>query len=124
MFVKKPQNAAWRAYQIVIGYLALSFLSIWYWDLPKGPGIGAREMQRRCLGWDRWTPCPSFRGTDAGSRTDGVRTPTEWINTPNPYFAHLRLTDFEAGNGAQIAAFSQLESFLQAILYRLPMLGQ
>src|SRR3954451_17704033 len=37
VFVRKHQNAAWRAYQILVAFLALSFLSIWYWELPDGP---------------------------------------------------------------------------------------
>src|SRR5213076_3221556 len=38
-FAKKPQNAAWRAYQILLAYAAASLLCIWYFELPAGSNM-------------------------------------------------------------------------------------
>jgi ABC-type transport system involved in multi-copper enzyme maturation permease subunit len=80
VFVKKPANAAWRAYQVLIAYLALSMLSIWYFDLPAGR-------------WGIWY----FSGYMADAPLAlSPEPPFHFVclncfNAPNPYFAWDRL---------------------------------
>jgi ABC-type transport system involved in multi-copper enzyme maturation permease subunit len=99
VFVRKPQNAAWRAYQILVAFLALSFLSIWYWDLPDGPRKAAMA-----LGWQQ--AALAFQAARAsGQPMPVIAMPTpdltsfdrflDWINTANPYYAYSRLADLQ-----------------------------
>ncbi|HEY1378017.1 MAG TPA: ABC transporter permease [Gemmataceae bacterium] len=103
VFVKKPQNAAWRAYQVLVAFLALSLLSIWYWDLPDGPrnAAKAKVQQQAYIAWQTavargggwanalWTPTPDPEPTLFELTLD-------WFNTPNPYYARLRLADLQS----------------------------
>jgi ABC-type transport system involved in multi-copper enzyme maturation permease subunit len=84
---KKPQNASWRAYQLLLAYAALSALSIWFFDLPFG----------KATGWF-WAIGPAGRGVV--TPTVGFTPPTDpawWqicveaFNAGNPYFAYLRM---------------------------------
>lgn len=95
VFVHKHQNAAWRAYQCLVAFLALSFLTIWYFDLPEG---GSMWKARRAWA-TAWTG-PGFAVTFTGTLSiTPERTFSEWtldfINTPNPYYAHLRLAHLQ-----------------------------
>src|SRR4051812_1337080 len=105
--VRKPQNGAWRAYQVLVAFLALSFLSIWYWDLPDGPRKAKAPTMTL---WVKALGGPVTLNTTlpfaGGSFTLGTATPAyepplweralDWLNTPNSYFAHLRVADLQA----------------------------
>ncbi|HEX4591268.1 MAG TPA: ABC transporter permease, partial [Gemmataceae bacterium] len=93
VFVKKPQNAAWRAYQILVAYLALSLLSIWYWNLPGGIGnmVAARAWAKAMPG-AAIISVPSLRGGRVPPPAVGPQPELtvfehtlEWFNVPNPY---------------------------------------
>ncbi len=91
VFVRKPQQAAWRAYQILICYLALSFLSIWYWGLPDGPrntALGKLYL----AGWTAWVGMPA---PPAQHEPKLFERSLDWFNVANPYYAHQRLADFQ-----------------------------
>ena len=110
VFVRKPQQAAWRAYQILIAYFALSFLSIWYWDLPDGPRLArAKSRAQAYYGWQFssvFKPIGPFVPPPDSEPSLSERA-LEWLNVPNPYFAHLRLADLQLPNGPY---FAQLPS--------------
>jgi ABC-type transport system involved in multi-copper enzyme maturation permease subunit len=99
VFVRKPQTAAWRAYQCVVAYLALSFLSIWYFELPDGPRKAAIALaqQRAWLasqaittsGWP--IPVPTIP-TPVPTVTDRL---LDWLNAANPYYAYRRVEDLQ-----------------------------
>ena len=100
VFVRKHQNAAWRAYQILIAYMALSLLNIWYFELPDG-------LRQRARANTLGTAYSNWQINFAGGNLvpfvppDDVRLPLwaqalEWFNAPNPYFAHLELADLQA----------------------------
>jgi hypothetical protein len=87
VFTRKPQNAAWRAYQVVLAYALLSALSIWYWDLPLGRGM-------------TWGPTAGPGGRVLVTQVPTFSPPAdptlfqqslEAFNDANPYFAYLRL---------------------------------
>ena len=103
VFVRKPQMAAWRAYQILIGYLALSFLSIWYWDLPGG--VRAAAMAKKNP-WIFYTPGKAYYPYMMSGPTAYVPTvfdrSLDWFNVLNPYYAHLRLADDLQASGDTI----------------------
>src|SRR5262245_8353139 len=100
VFAKKPQNAAWRAYQIVLLYAGLSAVSIWGLDLPfQARFAGPRFMVVATLrgGW-MTVPAPV--------RPAPPLTPNqlfiESFNYANPYFAFLRLK-YEQATGTLLA---------------------
>jgi ABC-type transport system involved in multi-copper enzyme maturation permease subunit len=121
VLVKKPQNAAWRAYQVVLLYAALSALSIWYWELPyvsraatgltwlatvalpNPPATVTTSVAAPGTTWVT-TVAPQNVGVVSGRIMTGTFTftvnpqsPTtaetilEAFNSGNPYFAFLRL---------------------------------
>jgi ABC-type transport system involved in multi-copper enzyme maturation permease subunit len=95
---KKPQQGAWRAYQVLLVYAALSTLMIWYYDLPFGRGMA----------WG-WMTGPTGRpmmlprlGFSPPASPDLWQTLIEGFNVGNPYFAYLRL-QFEQSAGTPFA---------------------
>src|SRR5262249_26961263 len=86
VFVKKPQNAAWRAYQIVVLYAALSLWSIWYWQFPtRGPAAA-------WAGGGRVVFVPGGGTVVLGGVGRAPSPPlVAELNSANPYFAYLRL---------------------------------
>jgi ABC-type transport system involved in multi-copper enzyme maturation permease subunit len=101
LFTRKPQNAAWRAYQIILLYAALSLLSIWYWGLPAGsaPRATAAMMSLKQIGLSGFPPAPRFR-IPVPVRTDTEQV-VEWLSLPNPYYAYARLK-YEQDTGATL----------------------
>jgi ABC-type transport system involved in multi-copper enzyme maturation permease subunit len=104
VIVRKPQNAAWRAYQIVLGYAGLSLLSMWYWDLPvisrfAPPPVWAGRTMPAMI------PTPPGSGVATYVATLPPRTSAEIIlegfNSANPYFAFQRLK-FQQNLGAYL----------------------
>ena len=108
VFVRKPQMAAWRAYQILIAYFALSFLGIWYWDLPNGPRATALAKAQRqlAIAWAAGRPTLVVSGPTPDLEATTFEHFLEWFNIPNPYFAHLRLADFETSGSAPVVGLS------------------
>jgi ABC-type transport system involved in multi-copper enzyme maturation permease subunit len=92
VFVRKHQNAAWRAYQILIVYLALSFLSIWYYDLPTGRRAVWAMTGRINTRWVTGAWSGSLTATPEPSAWEQIQT---CFSTPNPFFAHLRLAEMQ-----------------------------
>jgi ABC-type transport system involved in multi-copper enzyme maturation permease subunit len=87
VFVKKPQNAAWRAYQWLILYAILSTVTAWLFDLPTA---------KAAVGRFRWMAVarpggPVFaRGpwTPPQTTTQDVM---ETVCAANPYYAAQRI---------------------------------
>ena len=105
---KKPQNGAWRAYQLLLLYAALSTVSIWYYDLPFGRGMGFGWMMGptgRPMLFPRLGFAPPIN-------PDWWQTAIEAFNAGNPYFAYLRL-QFEQAGGTPFgdALFGALRDF-------------
>lgn len=109
--VKKPQNAAWRAYQVLLVYAAISMLSIWYFQLPFGSSTGMV-----------FTVAPGGFGSFAQVAKFSPPVNPEWwqtvieaFNAGNPYFAYLRLYYEQAGNtpfaGALLIALREFAIF-------------
>jgi ABC-type transport system involved in multi-copper enzyme maturation permease subunit len=97
VFVKKPHNAAWRAYQVMIAYFAVSMLSIWYFELP-GKARLTTTLNTRNSNWQaNWLP--GSRPVQPVSPMDvSVEMPDrvlEWFNQLNPYFARRQIEFFE-----------------------------
>ena len=90
---KKPQNGAWRAYQLLLAYAALSAFSIWYFNLPFGKAMG--------FGWmmgptGRPMMLPTL-GFSPPTNLDSWQTAIEAFNVGNPYYAYLRLQYEQVG---------------------------
>lgn len=96
---KKPQNAAWRAYQIVLAYAALSVVTIWYFELPFGRGaliIPARVNPRLAV---------SFVQNSIYSPPvdpEWWQSALESFNAGNPYFVY-RLIECDTSRGTTFA---------------------
>lgn len=88
MRVKKPQNAAWRAYQILLVYAALSMLSIWYFELPFGRGMVWRFAP---VGGGPFRTMGMAASFSPPVNPEWWQTLVECFNAGNPYFAYLRL---------------------------------
>lgn len=96
---KKPQNAAWRAYQIVLLYAAISVATIWYFQLPFGQGatftpVGLPGAPMRWMQSPKYVP-----PTDP----DWWQVALESFNAGNPYFAY-RLIECETGRATPFVA--------------------
>lgn len=106
---KKPQNAAWRAYQIVLLYAALSVIAIWYFALPFGRGVLVMPAISNLS-----SPV-TFIQTSVYSppiNPEWWQTTLEAFNAGNPYFAY-RLIESETARGTPFdrALFLALRDF-------------
>lgn len=95
---KRPQTAAWRAYQIVLLYAALSVASIWYFQLPLGQGTAFALVGRPGRMW----VAPSATFTPP-SDPAWWQIALESFNAGNPYFA-FRLIECESARGTAFLA--------------------
>jgi ABC-type transport system involved in multi-copper enzyme maturation permease subunit len=100
VFVRKHQNAAWRAYQVMVGYLAISMLSIWYFELPQGR---VSAFFTTATTWSvpggGITSGATFTITGTGFQPAALSTLAQvfdWFDILNPYYAHLRLEYLQA----------------------------
>jgi ABC-type transport system involved in multi-copper enzyme maturation permease subunit len=98
VFVRKHQNAAWRAYQVMVAYLALSLLSIWYFELPQGrtPMFFTTATTWSVPGGAVATFTGGGTLTISGASLQPAPLSMwaqlcDWINVLNPYYAHLRI---------------------------------
>jgi ABC-type transport system involved in multi-copper enzyme maturation permease subunit len=93
LFARRPQNAAWRAYQLILAYAALSAVSIWLWDLPFGRGTAWKPVFAGAV------PVRGVQVSTYAPPSDPTlfQQALEGFNLANPYFAYLRLYYLQAG---------------------------
>ncbi|MFO0807888.1 MAG: ABC transporter permease subunit [Gemmataceae bacterium] len=88
VFTRKPQNAPWRAYQIVLAYAALSSVCIWAYELPWGSTFAGRTVTRFALPGGItgvWAFTPTLPPQPWDSEL------VEPFNYANPYYAYRRI---------------------------------
>lgn len=97
VFTRKPQNAPWRAYQIVLAYAALSSIIIWAYELPWGS---------TAAGWTFATPVATGTVSVTGAMVRLFVPPQPWdsallepLNYANPYYAFRRIWLVEQSGG-------------------------
>jgi len=82
VFVKKPQNAAWRAYQFIMLYAAFSTAMIWLLELPIAKRFAAR---RPAILLPVALPRPALPALTLSQQL------MEGVNAANPLFAGQRI---------------------------------